>query len=371
MNKDEIKDLLARYKANACTDKELEILESWYLEFENTGLPDLSDKEKKADLDKIWESMPVHHSQRARFRLSHLSVAAIILITLSAGFFFYKSNYAGSDLPGTKSNDVAPGGHKAVLVLADGKRISLTDAPDGMVTQQTGITIVKESNGRLVYKVASNTNGSVEELKYNTIETPEGGQYQVDLPDGTKVWLNAVSSIKFPESFAKQEFRKVELRGEAYFEVAKDKNQPFRVATDKQEVEVVGTHFNINAYADELTVKTTLLEGSVKVNGAFLKPGQQSVVTSNDLKIVKADVETAVAWKNGLFMFDNERLESVMRKISKWYGVEVKYSDEEVKELIFGGTVSRFDKVSKVLRMMELTGDVHFKLQGKLITVSP
>lgn len=370
MNKDDIKDLLARYKANACTDKELEILEGWYLEFEDTGLPDLSDEEKRADLDEVWESMPIHQ-QRARFGWSHLSVAAIIVLTLSAGFFFYKSSYTDSEPSGTKFSDVAPGGNKAVLILADGKRISLADAADGKLTQQGGIAILKESDGRLVYKVTNSAPVAGEVLKYNTLETPVGGQYQITLPDGTNVWLNAVSSIKFPASFAKQEFRKVELRGEAYFEVAKDKNQPFRVATSKQEVEVVGTHFNINAYADELTVKTTLLEGSVRVNGALLKPGQQSMVSSNDLKILKADVEAAVAWKNGLFMFDNERLENVMRKISKWYGVEVKYNNEEVKELIFGGTVSRFNNVSKVLRMMELTGDVHFELQGKLITVSP
>ncbi len=369
MNKDEIKDLLERYRANACTDAELEILESWYLGFENAAAPDLTDEEKKADLDMVWQSMP-HRSQRTRFRLSNLSVAAMIFLTLSAGFFFYKSNFSGSGIPVTKSADLVPGGHRAVLILADGKRISLTDAPDGTVTQQTGITVVKESGGRLVYKVTGNSPEPVT-AQYNTIQTPEGGQYQVDLPDGTKVWLNAVSSLKFPASFAKQEFRKVELSGEAYFEVAKDKKHPFRVLSDKQEVEVLGTHFNINAYPDESAVKTTLLEGSVKVNGAFLKPGQQSVVTSNDLQIMKTDVETAVAWKNGLFMFDNERLESVMRKVSKWYGVEVKYSNDEVKELIFGGTVSRFDKVSKVLRMMELTGDVHFKLQGKVITVAP
>ncbi|SDL01643.1 FecR family protein [Pedobacter sp. ok626] len=371
MNRAEIKDLLAKYKANACTDAELEILESWYLEYENTDLPELSDKEKKADLDEIWKGMPIAHSGARRFRWSHLSVAAIVLIALSVGFFLYKIKDTPSQLAHTKTNDIAPGGNKAILVLADGKRISLTDAPDGTVTHIGGITIVKKSDGRLVYKVMNSGQEQRGELKYNIIETPVGGQFQVDLPDGTRVWLNALSSIKFPASFAGQAFRKVALKGEAYFEVAKNKNQPFRVSTDKQEVEVVGTHFNINAYPDELAVKTTLLEGSVKVNGEFIKPGQQSVVTSTGLRIFKTDLEAALAWKNGLFMFDSEALESVMRKISKWYGVTVKYSNEEVKTLVFGGTVSKFDNVSKVLKMMELTGDVHFKLEGPVITVMP
>lgn len=371
MNKDEIKVLLAKYKANSCTEKELEILESWYLEFESTDRPSLEEQKIEADLDEVWSKMPISQPG-APFRWSILAVAAIILITISVGFFFYKNSYTVGEQPQAMANDLAPGGNKAILTLANGKRITLTDVPEGRVAQQEGITIMKASDGRLVYKGSSRVLTPDSSLKYHSLETPEGGQYQIDLPDGTKVWLNAVSSIKFPASFEAQAFRRVELRGEAYFEVAKNKSQPFIVNSGIQEVVVTGTHFNINAYADEPLIKTTLMEGSVKVNGTYLKPGQQSLLSPGKLiEVLQADVEAAMAWKNGLFMFDNERLESVMKKISKWYGVEIHYTNEEVKELIFGGTVSRFDKVSKILKMMELTGDVHFKLQGKHITVSP
>jgi transmembrane sensor len=212
---------------------------------------------------------------------------------------------------------------------------------------------------------------------YNTIETPKGGQYRIDLPDGTMVWLNAGSSLRYPNRFAGQE-RKVALTGEAYFEVAKNKQMPFRVVSGKQVVEVLGTHFNINAYTDEASVKTTLLEGSVNVllqethQSELLNPGQQAVVKYNGSSIVvqPVKVEEAVAWKNGYFMFVDADLESIMRQLARWYDVEVAY-EGNLGSLKFGGMVSRSKSIAQTLRILELTGNVRFKVAGRRVTVMP
>lgn len=371
MDKEQIKDLLIKYKANACTEEELAILESWYLNFEYKDFSDLTDEEKEDDLKLIWVNIP-NRKKSERIIWRYLSAAAVVLIALSAGLFFYEYHQIGETNIARVASDVEPGGNKAILTLANGERVSLTDAPDGTVMQNAGqFMIVKDTDGKLVYKVKSSDIIEHGVSGYNVLETPIGGQYQVALPDGTNVWLNAASSIKFPTSFAGQSYREVELVGEGYFEVKRDKQQPFKVITATQVVEVLGTHFNINAYKDESTVKTTLIEGRVKVNGALLKPGEQSTVSAAGINVEMVDVEIAMAWKNGLFMFDNENLESVMRKISKWYGVQVVYTDEALKDVVFGGTVSKFDHVSKVLRKLELTGKVHFKIEDKNITVMP
>jgi ferric-dicitrate binding protein FerR (iron transport regulator) len=214
---------------------------------------------------------------------------------------------------------------------------------------------------------------------YNTITTPRGGQYQVTLSDGTKVWLNAASSIRFPVLFTGNE-RKVEITGEAYFEVAKNVSKPFKVKTISSEVEVLGTHFNVNAYDDEAVAKTTLLEGLVKVSvpqtggklaARFLQPGQQSGITKDGRISVlnNADTEEAVAWKNGRFQFRSADLKSILRQISRWYDVDVVYKGNV--DLHFTGQLTRDDYVSKVFDKLALTGEVHFKIEGKKIIVSP
>jgi ferric-dicitrate binding protein FerR (iron transport regulator) len=240
-----------------------------------------------------------------------------------------------------------------------------------------------------------------------TAATPRGGTYQITLPDGTKVWLNAASSLKFPASFGSLKTRSVELTGEGYFEVAKDKAHPFIVATAKQEVQVLGTHFNINAYNDEGSTKTTLLEGSVSVSSlplysssrgkrsderplghatsrdlsyrrddgggrddVVLKPNQESVLTNNaQIRVTDVTAEDAVAWKNGDFVFRGEALESVMRKVARWYDVEVVYADDVPRDVVIGGYVSRSRNISVVLERMAKTGRIKFKIEGKKITV--
>jgi ferric-dicitrate binding protein FerR (iron transport regulator) len=213
-----------------------------------------------------------------------------------------------------------------------------------------------------------------------SVRTPRGGTYQVVLPDGSKVWLNAGSSLTFPKKFDKQA-RVVMLTGEAYFEIAKNPAQPFRVLTIGQHVTVLGTHFNVNAYRDELAPRTTLVEGSVNVSWAnqtaILKPGQQAVMLNKSFKISKVNVDEVLSWKNGKFKFSNESIESLMRKISRWYDVDIEYRGEITKEK-FGGQVSKFSKVSDILEVLQLTGYVHFKIEdptekgaGRRIVVLP
>ncbi len=272
------------------------------------------------------------------------------------------------------ASDVAPGKNKAILTLADGRKISLSDAANGDLIEQAGISISKTANGQLVYHVEKSA-GVIDDSKVNTISTPNGGEWEIRLPDGSVVWLNAASSLQYALNIGSSKQRKVELTGEAYFEVAKDKAHPFIVKTSKQELEVLGTHFNINSYANENVTRTTLLEGSVRVSDLnstdmfVLKPGEQSVLSNNGIAIKNANTDEAIAWKNGYFMFDNEKQESILRKIARWYNVEIEYADPEAKDVMYYGTVSRFEKISKVLRKFEQTGEVRFDIKGNKIIV--
>lgn len=271
--------------------------------------------------------------------------------------------------------DIAPGGNKATLTLANGRKISLNDIANGDLIKEAGLSISKTTNGQLVYNIEKNS-AIADDQQVNVISTPNGGEWQIRLPDGSLVWLNALSSLEYPLNIGTTTVRKVKLKGEAYFEVAKDSKHPFIVETDKQKLEVLGTHFNINSYTNESLTKTTLLEGSVRISAIqnlneyqVLRPGQQSVLSENGIKIKAVDTDESVAWKNGYFMFNNEKQESILRKIARWYNVKVEYADKEAKDVMYYGTVSRFDKISQVLRKFEQTGEVRFEMQGNKLIV--
>ena len=227
-------------------------------------------------------------------------------------------------------------------------------------------------NGSLSYQNISKS--KTPETLYNTISTPNGGDYQLVLADGSKVWLNAASSLRFPANFVGRE-RKVELTGEAYFEVAKNPAMPFKVKLNGMEVEVLGTHFNINSYADESAIRTTLLEGSIKINrphaSSLLKPGQQAMMDKNgQISVINdADLDEAVAWKDGKFQFDRADIHNVMRQLARWYNIDVEYKGTVASH--FGGTISRDVNLSKVLGMLHLTGEVKFQVQDKKVIVMP
>lgn len=309
------------------------------------------------------------------------AAAAVVLVTLSFGIYFYE-NQKTSNKNKFAKHDILPGGNKATLTLADGRVIDLNKVNNGDLAYQSGISIHKTGNGQLIYSIQSKNkqHSPADELTYNTIATPRAGQYQVNLPDGSKVWLNSESSIKFPVQFSRAE-RRVELRGEAYFEVAKvyknlkssGERLPFLVSSENQTVEVLGTHFNVNAYPGERVTRTTLFEGAVKVfadkiqSPSYLKPNQQAVLIGKTIVVSTADVEEAMAWKNGLFIFNKQNLGDIMKQVERWYNVDVVFSDEALKQEEFNGTTSRFKNISQLLEVLESTGSVHFKIEGRRI----
>ena len=319
---------------------------------------------------------PVHEIYNKRKPLYRTwMAAAAVLLFMAFGIWFLvgrdrteKPSVAGTP----KVEDIAPGGDKAILTLADGRRVVLDTAGNGAITRQGSVTVIK-LNGQLAYQPSTST--STPTLTYNIITTPRGGQFQLVLADGTKVWLNAASSLRFPTAFAEKE-RRVELTGEGYFEVAHDAAKPFHVQVNDMEVQVLGTHFNVNSYSDEPSIKTTLLEGSVKVRSgtqeAVLKPGQQAQLqaTSHKLQTTNhVDVEQVMAWKNGLFVFNRADIETILRQAARWYDVDVEYGGK-INETFSGG-LPRSENISQLLKIFEATGKVTFTINGKKIMVQP
>jgi len=367
LNQAEKQELLALAEQNSSLVSD-EIVKMIIAEEENAG--EVIDKKWNPILKKILAVDKPSRTPR-RILMSRLRWAAAAVVFVVFSFTGYISLTKKREH--VFATDVLPGKNKAVLTLADGKKISLSDAMNGDIAKEAGFSITKTANGQLVYKVAESKN--TEDTRLNTISTPNGGEWQIRLPDGSTVWLNAASSIQYALNIGTAKQRMVKLDGEAYFEVAKNAAHPFIVETDKQSVEVLGTHFNINSYQDEIVTKTTLLEGSVRVlhhstnQSEILKPGEQSIVSASGINIKGVDVDEAIAWKNGYFMFNNEKQESILRKVARWYNVEIEYADQAAKEVMYYGTVSRFEKISKVLTKFEQTGEVHFDIKGNKVIV--
>ncbi|WP_316789714.1 FecR family protein [Pedobacter frigoris] len=385
MQKEEAKQLLLRYSAGNCSEAEKALVERYYMLY-NESEPALAEDRVEELGRRIYAKLPKYNDQMTVRKLWPMRwVAAAIIAVLGIGVVFYKSQQSVT-IPADQV--ISAYANKAVLKLASGKIINLSDAKNGVLANESGLEITKIKDGEILYKIIDEKSG-IASIGYNTISTPKGGQYQISLSDGSKVWLNAASSLTYPSTFPLSKARKVTLSGEAYFEITRmgDKNHeltkvPFAVVTKGQEVEVLGTHFNISAYSNDLNVKTTLLEGIVRVvplvdsdknsekDGITLRPNQQSVLVDHTLKIKEIDPDEAVAWKNGEFMFRNEPLENIMREVARWYDIEVVYENKLVGKELFGGTISRFGKVSEVLTMLELTGDVHFKIEGRKVFVT-
>ncbi len=273
------------------------------------------------------------------------------------------------------THEITPGKEGATLVLANGRKILLSDASKGELANESGVVISKNEEGALIYSVRNtggNKAGAGQKNSYNMLSTARGEQYQIRLPDSSLIWLNAASKLKFPSSFHALKERRVELSGEAYFEVAKNRKQPFVVQTGGQEVKVLGTHFNVSSYVDEPNAVTTLLEGSVQVSGngevKVLKPGERAVRTGTRIKVSEADLSEDMAWKNGDFYFNNEGIESIMRQISRWYDVDIIYQGELTDEKFYG-TISRSKNINQVLNVLEKTRGIHFKIEGRRILI--
>lgn len=360
------------YLNNPVCEGQIKDLISVSFDQQNEGL-EIEEKKQQELLNYIYTQEKADSPKIIKRSLwPRMVAAASIVLVAVAGLYYYTSNKDTAQ-HSVYANDVGPGKNGATLTLANGRKIRLNDAVNGELSNEAGVSIRKTKDGRVYYEVASAyTTQPGNDGAVNTLSTSNGETYQVRLSDGSLVFLNAASSLKFPTSFARLKERRVEIFGEAYFEIAKDKAHPFIVKNAKQDVEVLGTHFNINAYDDEPSVKTTLLEGSIRISRdqqtKVLRPGEQAVNDNKSLIVNEVDTEKAVAWKNSKFVFDDENIESVMRKLSRWYNVEVVYQDN-VTDRTFTGSISRYDKISKILDKITYIEAVHFKVEGRRITV--
>nr|WP_121272328.1 FecR family protein [Pedobacter schmidteae] len=388
------KELLIRYNAGQCTDAEKAAVEKWLFEL-NNGDADLPEENLIEIKEEIRSKLPVPAKTRFRKRVLWWPRIAASIALIAVGislFYFVNRQHTKSDLISTvHTNGITPGKNSATLTLADGKKIILSDVHSGELANESGVMISKTADQQIVYNVIDqkgvkndkNASGNSEVTTYNTLSTAKGETFQVRLPDGSLVILNAASSLTYSTGLNKQAKRSVKLSGEAYFEVSKlamnrkvpgneSQRKPFIVVTGQQEVEVLGTHFNINSYSDEAAVKTTLLEGSVRVSNhsaeKILKPGQQSISKADGFVVKDVNIQQVVAWKNGTFDFDNEDILSVMRKISRWYNVDIVFEGPVTRER-FNGALSRHKNIIQMLKMLESTGVVHFKIEGRRVVV--
>lgn len=297
-----------------------------------------------------------------------IAVSATIALIFLGNYFFNYNHQPLIENSQLVKQDVAPGSIGATLTLANGIKIKLSESANGQLAKEAGVLISKTSDGKISYQIQK---AASEKNNLNILSTAKGESYQVRLPDGSTVWLNSASSLKYPASFAKLKTRLVELKGEAYFEVIKDKKHPFIVKTTKQEVKVLGTHFNINSYDDEPITKTTLLEGSVQINKTIvLKPGEQAINSSAGIKVKTVDADNAIGWKNGDFVFNEESFGEAIREISRWYNVDIVYDGVVATNILPGGWISRKNNISVVLKRMEAAGQMHFKIEGRRITIT-
>ncbi|SKC06996.1 FecR family protein [Sphingobacterium nematocida] len=377
MDSKHAKEILERYRLGTCSEEEKSWVENWHLQQlkDSSYTPDM--EQLSAIHEEVKNKVDLHirdnkkEIRRKTIIIKISTVAASLLLLIGVGYFSSKQSYTPSEEDNTSAQlDIQPGGNKALLLSSDGSAVELSEDNNTIlvgdnISYAEGPDIQQGSGNKL----------KVEAVTFHTLQTPKAGEYNIVLSDGTKVWLNAYSSLKFPSRFDAKE-RLVELTGEAYFEVSPNKSKPFKVRSQDQTIEVLGTHFNVSAYQSEST-KTTLLEGSVKIYSAansdskLLKPGQQSTTNrqSEQIQLANINPEHALAWKNGYFNFDNETLASIMSKIERWYDVEVEF-EKAPSEKTYIGAVSRFRNLSAVLRALEETANVKFKRSGRKIIVT-
>lgn len=395
-----IEGLFQKYLDNQCTPDEILRLLKYFDAGENeailkklihresrlTGYPLYSgegfDSLLNASFTKIKRAISVDKNEPVsaplyKLRWFKMCAAAVVLflIPATAFYFLHPKKESGVVVKNTNiqpAQDIPAGHNNAVLTLDNGATILLDTAANGTLAKQGNIKVLK-LNGQIAY---NKTGDMKAKPVYNTITTSNGNQYQLILTDGSKIWLNAASSIRFPNAFTGSE-RKVEITGEVYFEIAKNPAKPFKVdfkntAGEKDEIEVLGTHFNVNTYSDEPGMKATLLEGSVKIKAGnktqMLSPGQQANITSNGIEVKKnVDLENVMAWKNGYFLFDNTDIYTLMRQVSRWYNVDVKYQGK-ITEEGFSGKISREVPLSKFIEVLELN-DVHVTTEGRTVII--
>jgi ferric-dicitrate binding protein FerR (iron transport regulator) len=379
MEKEEIKYLALRFLEGTATVEERTKLHDWYnnnlfseTETVMTAEDESSQQVKERLYQQIRERLRGETKQTTVPKRLWLRIAAAasIVLAIGVGIFYYTTALRHPDLALAK-NDIAPGKQGATLTLANGKQIRLSDVANGELARESGVVITKSTNGQLVYELKESETGR---SKINTLSTAKGETYKLRLPDGSFVWLNSASSLTYSAYLVANGKRTVKLQGEGYFEIAKDKAHPFIVSTNNQQVEVLGTHFNINSYQDEPVVATTLVEGSIKITSdgkqKILKPGQLAVNNGDAIEVSEANIESVTDWKEGDFFLNRVNFKTAMRKIARWYDVEVIYDASVPNDIKSGGWISRDNNLSAVLKSIALTGQVKFRIEGKKIYVS-
>ncbi|AFD05296.1 FecR family protein [Solitalea canadensis] len=381
-------EILRKYQQGQASAEEIRFLHAYYHSFEvypdflvpeNEHLHAKLEREIKNAVDNQLNQYQNGIKRRKLQKLAFKYAAAAILI-LSVGSYFIISKKQGTKKTEQElslATRIVPGGNNAILTLADGSTVVLNDIKNGVVANENNAVITKNGDDQIVYTL--NKNSSSVKVSQNVLATPKGGTYHVVLPDGTKVWLNAASSLTYPTEFIGKE-RIVKVNGEAYFEVAHNETKPFKVIAANQEVAVLGTHFNVNSYASEAAVKTTLLQGSVRVSlienertkqtsVVILKPGQQSL-SNQYLVVQQADIKQVMGWKNGDFIFKRAPLDEIMRELERWYDIEVEFTTDIRIDRTYSGLLSRSKNLATVLKMLKSTGQIKFEIEGKKIKVT-
>lgn len=360
--------LLERVENGTATDEELGLYNAWCNSFQRqeAAVPDF--EKLRADmLRQINVQTGYRPVRRMIYRMG--AAAAVLALLFTGGMYLYNQP---TKQPLAQQKKTPSDTSKIILTLADGSTIAVEDAQDGEVATQAGTKIIKLNNNQLTYRTVGS--GETAPAGFNTLQTPRGEKYRIALPDGSLVWLNAASSLRFPTSFSGDE-RVVELDGEAYFEIAQYSTKPFKVKAGPMEVQVLGTEFNVMAYADEPNIKSTLVAGAVKLytkdDQITLRPGQQGILADNgrNFKVKQVNAADVVAWKNGFFVFDDEEIAVIMRRIARWYDVDVILTPN-VANRQFGVTISQQKDLASVLKSLEMTGSVKFKKEGRKITVT-
>jgi transmembrane sensor len=371
MEAEQLKELFKKYHQGQCSEEEKTLLENWYLEYNEQIKVDLSPRRIKAIGARIFRELPGNHTEFIKIGIRLLAAASLIGAIVTV--MLIQPKYVKPVHTASIIQEITPGSNKAILTLSNGRQINLNNVGSGQIATQAGVKIIKTVNGQILYANADkhiSANGK----NTNNITVPNAGQWQIVLPDGTKVWLNSATSFTYPSSFAGDKERIVTLNGEAYFEVAKDKAHPFIVKSASQEIKVFGTHFNVNTYMDEPYVETALAEGSISVTDlahnshTLLKPGQKSTLTAQSLSVSNANLEEILAWKNGYFRFNDTQIKDVMRRLARWYDIDVEYKGEIPTDGL-NGKISKNKNISQVLNALEATKTVHFVVEGRRVIV--